>query len=90
VNNKRIQAAAFNDDKANVDKRVLHMDFAMSYSCEYQNEVQSALWSRANVTLLTATITENGQTRSLLICSDVKRRTRTLSFHAFCTYMIAS
>ena len=80
VNNKRIQAAAFNDDTANVGKRVLHMDFAMSYSCEYQNEVQSALWSRANVTLLTATITKNGQTRSLLICSDVKEKDKNTVF----------
>ena len=56
------------------------MDFATLYSCKYQNEVQSALCSRANVTLLTATITQNGQTKSFLICSDVKDKDKNTVF----------
>lgn len=38
---KWIQSASFEYDKSNF--RVLQVDFAMAYSCEYQNEVQSAL-----------------------------------------------
>ena len=43
VNTKRIQAQDFKDDKTDDEARILQMDFAMHYSCEYQNEVQSAL-----------------------------------------------
>ena len=52
----------------------------MSYSCQYQNEIQSALWSRASVTMLTGIITENGKTKSLLICSDIKGKDKTTVF----------
>ena len=52
VHMKRIQAQCFEDDKSNDNSRVLRVDFAMNYSCEYQNEVQSALWGRASVTYL--------------------------------------
>ena len=44
-----------------VGVRVLQMDFAMNYACEYQNEVQSALWSRESVMLFTAAVILNGQ-----------------------------
>ena len=43
INVKRIQAHDFEDDKKTSFVRILQVDFAMNYSCEYQNEVQSAL-----------------------------------------------
>ena len=47
VNAKRIQAQAFQDDINDPSARVLQIDFAMAYQYEYQNEVQSALWTSA-------------------------------------------
>ena len=43
VSAKRIQAQALQDDTNDPNARVLQIDFAMAYQCEYQNEVQSAL-----------------------------------------------
>ena len=57
VNIKRIQSLQFQEDLQNPEARVLQIDFAVSYSCEYQNEIQSALWSRESVTLFTAAMT---------------------------------
>ena len=54
INTKRVQAQEFESDKKRENVRVLQIDFAMNYSCEYQVEVQSALWSRASITLFTA------------------------------------
>ena len=34
----------------------MQIDFAMAYQCEYQDEVQSALWSRQSVTLVTVAV----------------------------------
>ena len=53
---KRIQARSFEKDKSLPSTHVLQCDFAMSYSCEYQDEVQSALWCRNSVTLFTAAL----------------------------------
>lgn len=39
VNLKRIQADEFQKDKLNESVRILQVDFAMSFACEYQNEV---------------------------------------------------
>ena len=45
----------------------------MAYSCEYQNEVQSALWSCQTVTLFTAaTYDTNGKEKSFLIVTDLQ------------------
>ena len=52
--------------------RILQIDLAMAYSCEYQDEIQSALWSRASVTLFTAAVFYKGTTKTYLICSDTK------------------
>lgn len=65
---KRIQSAAFEMDKSRF--RVLQVDFAMAYSCEYQNEVQSALWSRASIQLFTAAYFNEDKCKTYLICSD--------------------
>ena len=51
---KRIQSDAF--EKLKETNRILEIDFAITYSCEYQDEIPSALWSRANVTLFTAAV----------------------------------
>ena len=42
---KRIQEARFLQDKAKADVGITQIDFAMAYSCEYQNEIQGALSS---------------------------------------------
>lgn len=69
---KRIQATAFEKDKSGNNSRILQVDFAMAYSCEYQNEIQSALWSRASVQLYTAAVFVNDECHTYLICSDTK------------------
>ena len=46
----------------------------MNYSCEYQSEVQSALWSLGSVALLTAAEMHRGERRSYLMCSDTKEK----------------
>lgn len=43
---KRVQSAAFEKDKKSYNRRVIQVDFAMNFSAEVQNEIQSALWSR--------------------------------------------
>ena len=70
INVKRIQAHDFEDDKKTAFVRILQVDFAMNYSCEYQNEVQSALWSRGAVMLFTAAVTYQDQCQTYLICSN--------------------
>ena len=57
INTKKIQASEFNRDKTDPSKRVLQIDYAMAYTCEYQDEVQSALWGRGSVNLFTAALT---------------------------------
>lgn len=70
VNLKRIQANEFQKDKLNENVRILQIDFAMSFGCEYQNEIQSALWSRTSVLLFTAASFYKGKCQTYLICSD--------------------
>lgn len=71
---KRIQSNEFLKDKNLSHKRVLQMDFAMSYSCEYQNEIQSALWNRNAVLLFTAATFFGGECQTYLICSDTPEK----------------
>ena len=50
---------------------VLQIDFAMAYSCEYQNEIQSALWSRNSINLFTAALYSNNlPCKSFLIVTN--------------------
>ena len=51
VGTKRIQEARFLEDKAKANVGITQIDFAMAYSCEYQNEIQSAFWTRATTNL---------------------------------------
>ena len=53
INNKHIQSAQFQVNLENPNVCFLQNDFAMSYSCEYLNEIQSALWNCQNVMLFT-------------------------------------
>ncbi|XP_063222491.1 uncharacterized protein LOC134531000 isoform X3 [Bacillus rossius redtenbacheri] len=80
VNTKRIQHDEFEKDKANGTKRVLEVDFAMSFSCEYQNEIQSALWSRASVVLFTAAVFCNGNCKTYILCSDTNNKDKDTVF----------
>jgi hypothetical protein len=87
VNTKRIQAEEFENDKKSENKRVLQIDFAMNYSCEYQSEIQSALWSRASVTLFTAAAITKDSCQSYLICSDTREKDKdTVAAFLFALY----
>lgn len=80
VNLKRIQADEFQKDKLSNNVRILQVDFAMSFSCEYQNEVQSALWSRTSVLLFTAASFYKGNCQTYLICSDATSKDKDTVF----------
>ena len=68
---KRIMHDTFERDKLDPQCHVLQVDFAMAYSCQYQDEIQAALWSRRSVNLFTAaTYDTTGQERSYMIVSD--------------------
>lgn len=76
INLKRIQANAFEADKKSASARTLQIDFGMNFSCEYQNEVQSALWCRSSVMLFTACAIYKVKCQSFIICSDAKDKTK--------------
>ena len=61
-------------DQKDTGKTVLQCDFAMAYSCEYQNEIQSALWSRASVNLFTAVYHHDETAIPYLIVTDSKSK----------------
>lgn len=80
VNTKRVQHSEFEKDKKNVAVRILQIDFAMSFSCEYQNEIQSALWSRTSVLLFTAAVFCGENCKTYVICSDTKNKDKDTIF----------
>ena len=82
---KHIQSRSFETSKH--AKTVIQMDFAMAYSCEYQNEIQSALWSRASVTLYTCAIFQNGNCTSYLIVSDTTDKGKN-TVYTFVRYLV--
>ena len=51
--NLKKKKARFLEDKAKANVGIIQIDSAMAYSCEYQNENQSALWTRATINLFT-------------------------------------
>ena len=68
---KWIQSTAFTEDKKRSDCHVLQCDFAMAYNCDYQNEVQSALWSWKCINLFTAALYSKSQVcQPFLIITD--------------------
>ena len=50
------------------------MDFVMAYKCMYQDEVQSALWSRGDVNLLQLYPFPNHKVKTYLISADFKHK----------------
>ena len=70
VNIKQIQSLQFQEDLQNPEAHVLQIDFSMSYSCEYQNEIQSVLWSHESVMSFTAAMTYKAECKTFLIVSD--------------------
>lgn len=80
VNTKRVQHSEFETDKKNVAVRILQIDFAMSFSSEYQNEIQSALWSRTSVLLFTAAVFCGENCKTYVICSDTKNKDKDTIF----------
>ena len=72
VHTKRIQAQAFQDDINDPNARVLQIDFAMAYQCKYQNEVQSALWTRGSVNLFPCARYHHLTTKTFVICTNYK------------------
>ena len=68
---KRIQETAFEQDKNDKEVTALQFDFAMSYSCSYQDEIQSAMWTRESVNLFTAAMYAKDQPcKSFLVVTD--------------------
>ena len=65
---KRIQAHKFETEKKNPNCTVMQMDFAMAYSCEYQDEIQSALWSRNSVNLMTVALYQRDLPCKTFLC----------------------
>ena len=74
---KQIMHDNFEQDKKDSKCHLLQVDFAMAYSCAYQNEVQSALWSCQTVNLFTAaTYDTNGKEKSFLIVTDSQDKSK--------------
>ena len=72
---KKIQAAAFDKEKADINSSVLQVDFAMSYTCETQNEIQAALWHRNSVGLFTAALYQKDlPCQTFLIVTDSQEK----------------
>ena len=59
VREKRSQARVFEYEMKDKSLSVLHFDFALAFSAEYWNEVQSVLWFRAYIDIFTALFYNN-------------------------------
>ena len=71
---KKKQEKEFKDDQEKEDIRIVQMDFAMSYICEYQDEIQKALWHRNTVMLFTVAVFLNGDCSTYVIVSNAKEK----------------
>ena len=68
---KQIQFTAFTEDKKRSHCHVLQCSFTMAYNCDYQNEVQSALWFWKCINLFTAALYSKSQVcQPFLIITD--------------------
>ena len=64
---------------------LLQVDFAMAYSCKYQNEIQSSLWQLRCVNLFTAaTYNAEGKEESFLIVTNSSDKGK----NSVCTFML--
>ena len=52
------------------NKALLQVDFSENYTCQYQHEIQSALWLQHQVSLFTAALWHTGMLYSIVIASD--------------------
>ena len=78
---KRIQEEVFENDKCNKNVSILQFDFAMAYSCSYQDEIQSALWTRDSVNLFTAALyAKDKPCQSYLVVTDSKDKGKSAVF----------
>ena len=79
---KWIQSTAFMEDKKRSDCHVLQCDFAMAYRCDYQNEVQSALWSGKCINSFTAALYSKSQVCQpfLIITAKTKEKNPVFTF----------
>ena len=44
----------------------------MTYACDYEKEIQAALWSEKNVQLFTAALFFKNKCTTFIICPDTK------------------
>ena len=94
VNVKRIQVKEFHRDISDPKKRVVQVDYAMSYQCELQDEIMSGLWHRCSVTLFTVAVNVREIVATALIVSDSKNKdklsTWTFLYHIYSDLLGAS
>ena len=69
INIKQIQSVQFQVALEIPNVRVLQIDFAKSYSCQYQNEMESALWCHQSVMFFSAALTCKSVCKTYLIVS---------------------
>ena len=79
----------FQQNKKNSKCHLLHFGFAMTNSCEYQNEVQSAFWSQQTVKVFTAATYDtnddtNVKENSFLIVTNSQDKGK----NSVCTYIM--
>ncbi|XP_033100548.1 uncharacterized protein LOC117104010, partial [Anneissia japonica] len=71
---KRKQAASYKLQRdaieSSVDEALLQVDFSENYTCQYQDEIQSAHWQQHQVSLFTAALWYNGVLHSTVFASD--------------------
>ena len=65
------QATAYKLERKAIEgsenKALLQVDFSENYTCQYQDEIQSAHWNQHQVSLFTAVLWHNGMLHSIVI-----------------------
>lgn len=80
MHTKKIQSIEFDCDKKISWLRITQVDFAMNFTPQPQNEVQSALWSRIQVILFTiASFYQNHVAPSIIVSENVSKDKRTVA-----------
>ena len=71
---KRQQAAMYQEERkaaeSHLTRALLQVDFSENYTCQHQDEIQSAHWQQSQVSLFTAAVWYNGELHSKVITSD--------------------
>ena len=77
--------ATFEKDKLDPNCTLLQVDYAVAYSCKYQNEILAALWSCRSVNLFTAaTYNAEGKEESFLIVTNSSDKEK----NSVCNFML--